>query len=175
MEAPVLPEGKNGVRNKNQPKDNLKVKSPLSELPFYPPDVQDAIDRLWDALGMSKARGSPSIKEFLDTWIAGMKMRGLAPKKGGRAPKKLKGILMALEEVWKKSPKKDARSLWRFFKKNYSREDSLEVGGYEIFFDEDPTGRGENFLYQRDENGREKAIGLVTFRRYVSQIKKDQF
>ena len=163
--------------NKKQSKENLELESLLSEIRSYPFDLQNTIDQLWNGLGISKTMGNPpDIIEFMEILIAGIKMRKLAPKKGGQAPKKLQGILMALEEVWKNSPKKDARSLWGFFRKNYSREkDSLKMGDFEIFFYKDPTGKGENLLYQRDGNGMEKAISLATFRRYVSQVKKEQF
>jgi hypothetical protein len=94
-----------------------------------------------------------------------------APVRGGRVPKKLEGIILAIKKVLKKAKRKGALDLWHYFKNNHKKNNDLQIGEYAIWFYEDPTGAGENLLYLSDGE-KERGISFSAFKRYVREVKK---
>lgn len=99
-------------------------------------------------------------------------MRGVRAKKGslrgGQAPKKAEGILLAIDQVLKKTGKKMSKEeVWRHFKRNTNTQDRMEVGEYEIFFDKLAGLDYPDLLVEEHQiTGKMKSITKSTFFRH---------
>jgi hypothetical protein len=89
-----------------------------------------------------------------------------AARKGGLADKRKKGILLAIKEALPRIKEMSATMAWRFFEREHSPEEILEVGGYEIYSYND-------LLFQEDPLGKLSSIKFKTFEKYFYQVLRE--
>lgn len=109
-----------------------------------------------------------NLREHLVTGV----MRQQDRRQGGRKPKRLEGILLAIKEVLKEKPDYSIEQLWRYFKK-IDRDNPMRIDDgtdrYEIYFD---CADGRLCQIQiLDDEDKEKSIAKKTFIRYTSLVK----
>lgn len=100
--------------------------------------------------------------------------------KGGKAPKKKEGIRLAIQGALEKSKVKTAAGLWRYFEEHHrSEESAFQEGNCDVWYEQDPPGSGEGFLWYaiyRKQGSKDivvkDRIVFATFKRYVREVKK---
>lgn len=152
-----LNKGKGISRWQTNPKyqsaeDLLRQTQSFKELILKNGTPRDVIYKLTWILGIAYDMGWPVPSQYV-----------IGRFKGGKAPKKAEGFILACMHALKESPKKDSLSLWRFIRKNYS--DTAE--DLTIEYDQDV-----NKFYERYRDGRSRPISFRTFQRYISDLKK---
>jgi hypothetical protein len=99
--------------------------------------------------------------------------RKKAGRKGGKAPKRLPGILFATEKLLQDNRKKySAERLWKYFETTYKgEENALKVKNFKVYFDYKNTSSDEERLFQISRSGIIKSIGQSAFNGYVKEAK----
>ncbi|MBS3919084.1 MAG: hypothetical protein KG012_09355 [Deltaproteobacteria bacterium] len=132
-------------------KDLLKQIQSFKELILKNGTPRDVIYKLTWILGIAYDMGWPVPSQYV-----------IGRSKGGKAPKKKKGILLAIKWAREKSKQKSARGLWNYFKnKNFEKDE------YEVYFYQDPTGAGEDLLCQKIDSIEKGSIKFEAFKKYV--------
>ena len=137
---------------------------------WIPPEVMKDVGYLarvhW-AVSLGEDRG-------LQELSGKMAVRGAAYSKGyskgGRAPKRKRGIWNAVQELVKANPTITTKKAWlSFADANNECCDPIEqVAGFEIYRD------GDDLVQQDGKTEREVAIKYCSFKRYVSDAKRSK-
>ena len=92
-------------------------------------------------------------------------------KRGGKISKKAEGIELAVEGVFKITGKIMSKErVWQYFKQNHNKakiQNPLEVGLFEIFFDELSGSDEPDLLFEEHKiTGKQKSVTKNTFFRH---------
>jgi hypothetical protein len=93
-------------------------------------------------------------------------------RKGGKKPKRLEGILLAIRKVQEGRKNYSAERLWDVFKKNHKgQRNAIKMKKFKVYFDYKDMKSLEERLHQLSSNGLLESIGRSAFAGYVKEIK----
>lgn len=93
---------------------------------------------------------------------------------GGGKPKKLKGIMAAVEKILNNDPNLSAEKIWQRFKEDYNcSEKALKINGFRIYFTDTKKSEFYEQLHQSEPGKPRKSITQSAFAGYVKEAKKN--
>jgi uncharacterized protein YeeX (DUF496 family) len=102
--------------------------------------------------------------------------RKRSSKKGGSAPKRLPGILSAVNKIIIEDNRKSysIERLWGVFEKDHKGiKKAIQIDGFKIYFDYKDFKNLEERIFQLSSDGKSKSIGRSAFNGYVKKAKED--
>lgn len=111
------------------------------------------------------------MRKLYDTGLSKPDFMLWGSRKGGKADKRPKGIILAMEKVLS-TKKRTLGPLWLW--KIFERGHDVPADGYDIVYSKDSTGlkEGDSLVQEDIMSGKKKSIKFKTFEKYYYEILK---
>jgi len=137
--------------------DLLKQTQSFKEFILKNGTPRDVIYKLTWILGIAYDMGWPVPSQYI-----------IGRSKGGKAPKKAEGFVLACQYALRECKGASVMFIWRFLKRRCLKDTQLSFGGHDIEFDES----GNKFL-EINRKGKIRSFSYITFQRYIRDLKNN--